>query len=264
LSTAANPTSRVRRALTTDELHRILATIRDATDTRHLLNTAVAALYNALLADTSRTLDQLPDGDRIRRSNYALPTSQWQAILGAMTGRAQEWGTAAEVGLELAIALMPSHYHDPQIPVPDLTLPDYRPPEHAVTLSREAVDVIGACEAHLNRLCTAYGRASTVYQDALHSWHRNLAALVTMNTGAHTHVSKDGALSLFVHTSSGLVYALIFHGATRHCTNPGCDTPIADDGTARPSHIGAPVLDHAHTPSYPLDGPRPGAWSFHS
>jgi len=260
----ANPTGQVRRALTADEMHRIHTTIRDATDTRNLLDAAVDALYTALLADTGRTVDQLPEGDRLRPCDYAIPTSQWQAILGAITNRAQAWGTAAEVGLELALGLMPAHYNDPQVPVPDLPLPDYRPAEHTVVLSREAVDVINDCEAHLGRLRTVYGPASTLYQDALHSWHRDLAALVTMNTGAHTQVSKDGSLSLFAHTSSGLVYALIFHGATRHCTTPGCDTLIADDATTRPSHTDAAVLNHEHTPSYPIDGPRPGTWSFHS
>jgi hypothetical protein len=260
----ANPTGQLRRTLSTDELHRILATIRDATDTRHLLGAAVGALYNALLADTGRTVDQLPQGDRIHPGDYAIPTSQWQAILAAITNRAQAWGAAAEVGLELALGLMPSHYDDPQVPAPDLTLPDYRPPEHTVTLSREALDVIDQCEAHLGRLRTVYGQASSIYQDALHSLYRNLAALLTMNSGARTRVSKDGNLSLFVRTSSGLVYALIFHGATRRCTTPGCDALLADDGAARPSHTSAPVLDHEHHPSYPLDGPRPGTWSFHT
>jgi hypothetical protein len=87
--------------------------------------------------------------------------------------------------------------------------------------------VINACETHLDRLRTHYGPASSTYQDALHSWHRNLTALITMNTGAHTQVSKDTNISLFVHTSSGLVYALIFHGATRRCTTPGCDALLA-------------------------------------
>jgi hypothetical protein len=47
--------------------------------------------------------------------------------------------------------------------------------------------VINACETHLDRLRTHYGPASSTYQDGLHSWHRNLTALIT---GAHTQVSK--------------------------------------------------------------------------
>jgi len=264
MTTSANSTSRVRRPLTADELHTILSAVRDAADTRQLLTTAVRALYTALLADTGHTFDNLPAGEQIDPGEYAIPTSQWQAILAAITGRAHAWGTAAEVGLELALNLMPSHYDDPQTPVPDLPLPDYRPLERTLTLSREAVDVIDACETHLAQLRSFYGPASDTYQTALHSWHRNLAGLFTMNTGADTHIGKDGELSLFVRTSSGLVYGLIFHGATRHCTTSGCDALINDDGTAQPSHHGAAALDHKHTPSYPLDGPRPGGWSFHS
>jgi hypothetical protein len=235
-----NPTDEIRRVLTDDEFQRIITAIRDATDTRQLLGAAMGALYNALLADTGRTLDQASEGARVRPGDYAIPTSQWQAILAAATGRAQAWGTAAEVGLELALGLMPAHYDDPQAPVPDLALPDYRPSEHTITLSREAVDVIGDCEAHLGRLHTFYGAGSAIYQDALNSWHRNLTALITMNTGAHTRVSKDGTLSLFVRTSSGLVYALVFHGDTRRCTSPDCEALIDDDGTARP---GRPAAD---------------------
>jgi hypothetical protein len=79
-----------------------------------------------------------------------------------------------------------------------------------------------------------------------------------------THVACDGALSLYVSTGSGLVFGLIFHGAHRHCTAKDCHTMIRDDGTCYPSHTDAPVLDHEHTPSYPLDAPQPGTWSFHS
>jgi len=78
-----------------------------------LLSATVGALYNALLSDTGRTIDQLPEGDRLDPRDYAIPTSQWRAILAAITNRAQAWGTAAEVGLELALGLMPAHYDDP-------------------------------------------------------------------------------------------------------------------------------------------------------
>ena len=256
--TNPNPTVQVRRVLHPDELHRIHTVIRDAADTRQLLGTALRVLYDALSTDTESEARPIAPG------RYAIPTSQWQAILTAMTSRAQAWGTAAEVGLELALNLLPARYDDPTVPAPDLALPDYRPAEFRIMLTRDAVDVIAACEAHLSQLRGYYGHASEIYQDALHSWHRNLAAMLTMNTGRDTQVSKDGPLSLFVRTSSGLVYGLIFHGATRYCTSDGCDAPIADDGTARPAHTGAAVRDHAHTPSYPVGAPRPGTWSFHS
>jgi hypothetical protein len=254
-----------RRALTRDELHRILAVIREATDTRQLRDTTLRTLYTILLADAGAPLDDLPDGQRINPGAFAIPTTQWQLILRAATNRAQEWGTAAEIGLELALGLMPTHYDDPDTPVPEVTLPDYRPVEHIVTFDRAALDVIAAAEAYLAKLHTAYGATSSIYQQALVSWHRNLTAVLTMNTGPHTRVTWDGELSLFVRTSSGLVYGLIFHGATRHCTQPGCHTLIADDGTAHPAGgTGATVIDHHHAPSYPLGQPPPGTWSLHS
>jgi hypothetical protein len=174
----------------------------------------------------------------------AIPTTQWQLILSAVTNRAQEWGTAAEIGLDLALGLMPTHYDDPHAPVPQVTVPDYRPVEHTVTFDRAALDIIAAAEAYLAELHTVYGAMSSIYQQALFSWHRNLTAVLTMNTGPHTRVSSDGELSLFVNTSSGLVYGLIFHGATRHCTTPGCHTLIADDG--RP-----PGMHRRHRPRPP-------------
>ncbi len=262
--TTTNPTGSKRRALTPDELHTIHVAIRDAQDTPDLRNAALGALYTALLADTGNSLHEMLEAGQLKASDYAIPTSQWQAILAAATRRAEAWGTAAQIGLDLAINLMPSHYHDPDAPTPDLPLPDYRPLSHRLTLSREAVDVIAACETHLSRLRTFYGQASATYQTALHSWHRNLAGLFTMNTGADTHITRDGDLSLFVRTGSGLVYALIFHGATRRCTDPQCEALLDDDGAARPRHSSASVLKHDHTPSYPVGAPRPGDWSFHS
>jgi hypothetical protein len=249
-----------RRVLSSDDLHQIHTVIRDAANTRQLLGTALRVLYDAMSTDTEAPAEATP----IVPGRYAIPTSQWQAILTAMTSRAQAWGTAAEVGLELALNLLPTHYDDPTVPAPDLALPDYRPAEFRITLTRDAVDVIVTCEAHLAQLNDFYGPASEVYKAALHSWHRNLAAILTMNTGSNTFVSKDGELSLFVRTSSGLVYGLIFHAATRYCTSDGCDALITDDGTARPAHTGAAVRDHKHTPSYPVGAPRPGTWSFHS
>jgi len=264
VSTPPPSTGQVRRALSTTELQHILDAVRDATDTRQLLSTAIGALYTALLADTGRDLTQLPDGQQVRPGDYAIPATQWQAILTAITGRAQQWGTAAEVALAASVDYMPAQYNDPRVPAPTLTLPDYRPAQHIVVLHRDAVDVIAACQRHLDQLRAFYGPLSDTYQDASHSWHRNLTGLFTMTTGAHTHVGKDGPLSLIVRTSSGLLYGLLFHGATRRCTSDGCDALIADDGTARPSHTGTRVLDHPHLPSYPLDGPRPGTWTVHT
>jgi hypothetical protein len=253
-----NSVAQVRKALNDHDLHRIHAAITDAADTRQLIETTLTILYAALAGNTGAEAGQ------ITAARYAIPTSQWLAILTAVTNRAQAWGTAVPVGLEMALTLMPGHYHDPDVPAPDLDLADYRPAEHRLTVTRGAVDVIAQVEAHLGRLHTYYGSTSETYQTALHSWHRGLAGLFSMNSGVDTQVSADGELSLFVRTASGLVYGLIFHGADRHCTTDGCDALIDDDGTTRPIRDGAPVLDHDHTPSYPVGAPRPGVWSFHS
>jgi hypothetical protein len=252
----------IRHTLSTNDLRRIHTAIRDATSIRQLLAATLDALYTALSGAT-KPAGTKPAGP-ISADQYAIPASQWQAILGAVTRRAEAWGTAAEIGLELALNLMPGRYDDPTVPAPDLRLGDYRPSEYRLSLTRAAVDVIAACETHLARLRGCYGPASEIYQTALHSWHSRLSDLLTTNTGADTQVGSDSELSLLVRAGSGLVYALIFHRDTRHCTAEGCDALIDDDGTPRPAHTGAVVLDHPHTPSYPLDAPRPGTWTFHS
>jgi hypothetical protein len=253
-----HPTATVRRTLSTDDLERIHAAIAAATDTGHLLRTTLGTLYAALEGDPQLTTRMLhPD-------RYAIPASQWQAIVAAITNRAQAWGTAAEVGIELAMNLMPGHYDDPTVPAPELPLPDYRPTERQLTLTREAVDVIAACETYLGTLHTAYGPASEVYQAAQQSWHRNLTQLLLLNTGAETHISRDGDRSLFIRTSSGLTFGLIFHATTRRCTTDGCDTLIDDHGAARPAQPDALVRDHEHTPTYPVGAPQPGTWRLHS
>ena len=83
-----------------------------------------------------------------------------------------------------------------------------------------------------------------------------------MALGASARVSRDSDLSLLVNTSTGFTYGVIFHPDRRRCTQPGCTALIADDGTARTRVMACP--DENHTPSYPLDGPQPGTWSFHS
>jgi hypothetical protein len=202
VSTCANHPIPVRRALSPDDLQRIHTAIRGATSTRQLLAAALGALYRALSGGAE------PPGP-IRADRYTIPASQWQAILKAITRRAEAWGTAAEVGLELAMSLMPGRYDDPAVPEPELLVGDYRPAERRLTLSRDAVDVIVACEAYLTRLGAFYGPTSEVYQTASRSWHARLSELLTMNAGTDTRVDHDGDLSLLVHAGNGLIYALI-------------------------------------------------------
>jgi hypothetical protein len=259
--TAALPT---RVVLNDTTMAAVAAAVRAATNTANLLSAVVPHVYNALLAHGGRSLADLGEGERLRMCDYQIPTVQWQAITGAVVGRAEAWGTAAEVSLTLGLELMPDHYDDPQVTDPGWDMPDYRPLERRIVLTREAGDVIAGCENHLTRLREAYGATGPQYLAGLRTWHRNLAALMTMNNGQEITVSADGPLSLFVATSSGLVYGLVFHGEDRHCTVPGCRTWIAEDATTIPMRADTPVPDHEHLPSYPLHAPQPGTWTFHS
>src|SRR5439155_1658355 len=105
--------------------------------------------------------------------------------------------------------------------------------------SREAVDVIGACEARLQALAEHYGRDARTYLDALHSWHHHLLGLFSMAFGADTRITRDGELSLCATTGSGFVYAIIFHGHLRHCTFPCRPAPRR----LRPSIVECPGHD---------------------
>jgi len=252
-----------RRALSADDLHTIRQRITAAADTTGLLRDAVLAIYAGLLADTGRSLAELPAGQRLQPGDYAIPTTQWEAIVAAITHRAEAWGTGATLAVEL-VSVMPSSYDDPQVPAPDFGLRDYRPEIYNLRISCDAVDVIAACETHLQQLRAGFGATSAVYLDALHSWHRALAGLFSRHSGTDTTVSKDGPLSLLVRTAGGLVYAVIWHGTARRCTEADCDAVIDDDGSTRPGHSGGLVAEHRHRPSHPLGVAQPGQWSLHS
>ena len=253
----------VKRPLTAVEMQTLLTAVSNATSTADLLTVAVVDLFTILLADEGKTLADFTPTDRLDPSRYAIPTVQWTALTTAITDRAAQWGTGPELALQL-VNTMPATYDDPTAAVPVLPRVDYRPEVHILEVSREAIDAIDAADAHIHALGTWYGRDSDTYLDALESWHRHLSHLFALGFGAHTRVSRDGDLSLFVQTACGLVYAVIFHRQYRRCTDPACGALIADDGTASASSSTGIVLDHEHTPTYPLGAPRPGSWSSHS
>jgi hypothetical protein len=262
LSNNENPVV-VKRPLTVTEMQTLLSAVSTATGTAALLKLAVVDLFTILLVDEGKTLADFTPDHRLDPSRYAIPTVQWTALTTAITDRAAQWGTGPELALQL-INTMPATYDDPTAAVPTLPRIDYRPTVHTLEVSRDATDAIAAADNHIHALGSWYGRDSRVYLDALESWHRYLSRLFALGFGAHTRVSRDGDLSLFVHTESGFVYAVIFHSAHRRCTDPACGALIADDGTATAYSSTRPVLDHEHTPTYPLGAPRPGTWSSHS
>jgi hypothetical protein len=257
------PTHAVKRPLSNNEIQAVLSAVEHATDPGSLLASALRALFDALLADRGETLDSYTAQHRLNPNAYAIPTAHWTAIAAAITNRAQQWGAAATISLDL-VNLMPSSYDDPHVPPPAIPATDYRPHRHDLEITREATDVIAASEQHLRDLRDYFGADSPPYLTALASWHHHLARLFEMGLGARTRISKDGPLSLLAQTASGLLYAIIFRPQRRTCSHPNCHTVIHDDGTTQPTPGAAPPPDHAHTPSYPLDAPHPGQWSAHS
>ncbi|MFF5085432.1 hypothetical protein ACFY36_51045 [Actinoplanes sp. NPDC000266] len=110
----------VRRALTAGELGVIRDRIHaDAAGPRELVDTVVAAVFTALLADLGETYDARAGDGSFERGRYAIPNSQWVVIAAAVTGRAHVWDAAVPVGMDLA-ALLPGSYEDPAVPAPDL------------------------------------------------------------------------------------------------------------------------------------------------
>jgi len=240
-----HPMDPARRALTETELTAIIARIDAAESTGDLLAAVISSVYDTLLADIGLTLTTLPNGHQLDPRQFHIPTSQWHAITGAVMDRAAAWGTGPELAMEL-INVLPSSYDDPAAPVPDTPRTDRRPDLLHLCISRDAVDVIAAASQHVQALATHYGPGSPEHLKASSSWLAALSGLLSMSLGADTRVHRDGPLSLLVNTGSGFTYGLIFHGATH----------------ARWST--AVLADHIHQPSFPLDAPRPGSWSFHS
>lgn len=108
----------IRRALTLDEMTAILTRI-NATGVTELLDVAVAAVYNALMADIGLSLDSLPTGQQVDPRNFLIPTRQWTAISTAITHRAAAAGSHHTPAISL-IDVLPSTYDDPGAQVPDL------------------------------------------------------------------------------------------------------------------------------------------------
>jgi hypothetical protein len=252
-------TARVRRALTDTELADIITATTTATSPAQVLVTAITGVYTALLG---HGLDSLGE-QRLDPAGFAIPATQWLAILEAATNCAEQWGTAAQIGLELANR-MPSSYDDPTVPAPTLDLPDRRPAVHHLHVHRDAVDVMAACTHYIDDLGQYYGLRSDTYHQAANSWLRQMANLFSLGTGADTTVTADGPLSLFIRTASGLVYAVVFHPTPRVCTVTGCPAVVNDDGSTTTPTGQQSVEDHEHQPSYPLGAPSPGQWHAHS
>ncbi|NUS44739.1 MAG: hypothetical protein HOQ24_13755 [Mycobacteriaceae bacterium] len=258
----SEPLLQVRRALTDSEIGSLADRIAQAQSIPDLLAVAVHGLYDTLLAEHHRRFDDFDRDNPLDPQRFRIPTIQWQALADAVTSRADQWGCATTIALDL-VNIWPSTFDDPTVPDPTLAVIDRRPHQFDIHVSRDAADEIAACEQQLSLLAGYYGRASAQYLDALRSWQPLLVGLFTTRRGADTTVSRDGRLSLLV-TCDSLTYAAIFHGWRRRCTGTACGATASDDGTWHESDHSTPTADHVHTPNYPFDAPQPGTWSFHS
>lgn len=253
-----------RRPLSYDEMTAILRAIAAADTPGNLTAATITSVLNTLLADDGRGLGQLTDGQMINPCGWAIPSCQWEAITAAAVNRAQQWGTGAQLSMEL-VDRMPGSYPESGAPVPDQPSQDWRPSVLEMHMTRDAADVITAATHHITALGAHFGTTSTQYADAAASWLKAISTLLSMGMGAHTVVRRDGTLSLAVRTGSGIHYGLIFHGVPRVCaSDEGCAARITDNGTTTAAWPGGYVADHEHQPSYPPGAPQPGRWSFHS
>jgi hypothetical protein len=255
---------RVHRALSPAELTSTLEAVHAANSTKEILATVFHSVFSALLATVGESLDDYGPDHKLDPTAYAIPSAQWMAIVDACQARADAFGTRPDVAMAL-VDWMPASYDDPTVTVPDRPAIDHRPYEHMLSVSREATDEIAAASQRCDQIGAYFGVDSPQYLDAVRTWQRGICAVFSMTFGATTRVTRDGALSLLVHSSSGFTYALIFHPVPRICTEPGCSAMIDDSGKARPSRAGGALCpDERHRPSYPLDAPQPGTWTLHS
>ncbi|MEU7906400.1 hypothetical protein [Actinoplanes sp. NPDC049118] len=253
----------MRRPLTDAELHDVRQHLHgDADCPRALVDAVVTTVFDALLADSGQTLRDRSPGEGFDRSRYAIPVSQWTAIVMAVTDHAYAWDAAVSTGMVLA-ALMPAAYDDPAVPTPHLGTPDTHLHILRLDIGRGAAAMITACGNHLTALANAYGADSTRYRMAAISWVQQLIALLTSPPGARHVLHPDGPLSLYASTDDGYHYGIAFQPEPRRCTAVGCHAVTTDPGVGarwQPATPGAFVGEHEHLPSYPFDAPQPGRW----
>src|SRR5205823_11760501 len=124
----------VKRVLSVAEMLTLLAAVRDATSTAGLLTVAVVDLFTIVLADEGKTLADFDAAHRLDPSRYAIPAVQWNALSNAIVERAAQWGTCAELALQL-VNTKPATYDDPTAAVPVVARIDYRPEVHTLAVS---------------------------------------------------------------------------------------------------------------------------------
>ncbi|GGJ89905.1 hypothetical protein GCM10010123_19660 [Pilimelia anulata] len=246
----------IRHTYTEEQIAAIADAINGSTTPIDLLHNTIDIVYRLLLAADP---DINPSEARvINMHRYAIPAVQWSAILHAASDRAQPWGMAVHIAVDLS-PILPPRYDDPGVPDPKITVRRYDPLVHHIDVTLPAAQVIAAANAYIDRLAAFYGQDSRYYLDAVGSWQRHLSAVFSLAcgtaNGSRTRVHRHRPLSLLVQTSSGVLYELTWNGQLRLCRH--CGATVTDDGAA---DGGNP--DCGHEPSYPVDGPEPGTWTF--
>lgn len=140
---------------------------------------------------------------------------------------------------------------------------DTRPDTFEFFVSRQACDVIKACQERVERLGEYFGYDSPQYLKAAQSWSRQLTRLISSPILQTTRVYADGPLSLV--SNSGITFGLNFHPVKRKCVHEGCDYYLHEDGHAY--HFGLTADARScgdHVPDLPIEAPTPGDWTFNS
>lgn len=156
------------------------------------------------------------------------------------------------------------------------------PDTHDLHVTRSATEVIQACAEHaavahdfwvIHNAGKPFARSD---DNTLTSWSRQISLLFNTFFGHESRVTKDGELSLYVRTTGGYEYGLIFHPAHYRVDKP---QPSDVKPTGTTAHMGRycfhdgincfkPLRDgkcseHGE-PSAAAALPTPGEWSFHS
>jgi len=205
-------TYRVRRALSHSELTATLDAVQTAGSTKKILAAVVQGVFGPLLKTVRESLADYGPHRTLDPGAFAIPATQWAAIADACHARADAFGTRTDIALALA-DLMPVSYDDLAVTVALRPTTDHRPPEHVLTVSREATDQIAAASKHCEQLGTYFGAGSPQYLNAVRTWQRGICTVFSMIFGAATRISRHGPMSLLINSSSGYVYALVFRPA---------------------------------------------------
>jgi len=155
--------------------------------------------------------------------------------------------------------------------------------DHKVAVTSQAVHTLANCRDQVALVSAVWSIARFDPNLALATattFGRQLADLMQTGLGRDTTVMRDGELSFYVRTQSGVVYGLIFHPT--HRADPPTAVPDAirfwgtkapregvycvhrdDDRTCLTPYSGGKPTCEGHTPD-PMVLPVPGEWSFHS